>query len=152
MVAFLTADTEAVAAILPATISVNQTTSQESSGAPWPAATELLFAPGSSKIKLTLQYPLVRLVLQDAIDHMRAHLVLTNAFPDPGAALTFARDSLMTAVEDRQPDTRILCQRFQDDIEYFAQIIPIVWSTIITDETDYSLILLTATWPDFPDS
>ncbi|KAH9055287.1 hypothetical protein EDB87DRAFT_1688403 [Lactarius vividus] len=114
-----------VAAILPATISVNQTTSQESSGAPWPAATELLFALGSSKIKLTLQYPLVRLVLQDAIDHMRAHLVLTNTFPDPGAALTFARDSLMTAVEDRQPDTRILCQRFQDDIEYFAQIIPI---------------------------
>ncbi|KAH9173948.1 hypothetical protein EDB89DRAFT_1904897 [Lactarius sanguifluus] len=102
----LSADTEAVAAMLPAAISVNQTTTQESSGAPWPADTDLLFATGSSKIKLTLQHPLVRLVLQDAIDHMRAHLVLINAFPDPGAALAFARDSLMTAVEDRQPDTK----------------------------------------------
>ncbi|KAH9160993.1 hypothetical protein EDB89DRAFT_2081025 [Lactarius sanguifluus] len=114
-----------VAAMLPAAISVNQTTTQESSGAPWPADTDLLFATGSSKIKLTLQHPLVRLVLQDAIDHMRAHLVLINAFPDPGAALAFARDSLMTAVEDRQPDTKILCQRFQDDIEYFTRVIPV---------------------------
>ncbi|KAH9164868.1 hypothetical protein EDB89DRAFT_1911836 [Lactarius sanguifluus] len=121
--------------MLPAAISVNQITMQESSGAPWPADTDLLFATGSSKIKLTLQHPLVRLVLQDAIDHMRAHLVLINAFPDPGATLAFARDSLMTAVEDCQPDTKILCQRFQDDIEYLTRVIPVVWSTIITDET-----------------
>ncbi|KAH9028796.1 hypothetical protein EDB84DRAFT_1562985 [Lactarius hengduanensis] len=114
-----------VAAMLPAAISVNQTTTQESSGPPWPANTELLFATGSIKIKLTLQYPLVRLVLQDAIEHMRAHLVLINAFPDPVAALAFARDSLMTAVEDRQPDTRFLCQRFQDDVEYFTRLIPV---------------------------
>ncbi|KAH9016184.1 hypothetical protein EDB85DRAFT_1898293 [Lactarius pseudohatsudake] len=124
-VAFLTADTEAVAAMGPGAISVNQPSTPESSGPPWPADTELLFAKGSSKLMLTLQYPLVRLVLQDAIDYMRAHLVLTNAFPDPGAALGFAHDSLMTAVEGHQPDSRILVQRFRHDVEYFAQLIPL---------------------------
>ncbi|KAH9024114.1 hypothetical protein EDB85DRAFT_1894494 [Lactarius pseudohatsudake] len=40
LVAFLMADTEAVAAMLPGAIQVNQTTTQESSGAPWPTDTE----------------------------------------------------------------------------------------------------------------
>ncbi|KAH8980310.1 hypothetical protein EDB92DRAFT_1820590 [Lactarius akahatsu] len=62
----------------------------------------------------------------DAIEHMQAHLVLINAFPDPGATLAFACDSLMTAVEDHQPDTRFLCQQFQDDIEYFTLLIPVI--------------------------
>ncbi|KAH9012015.1 hypothetical protein EDB84DRAFT_1569410 [Lactarius hengduanensis] len=82
-----------VAAMGPGAISVNQPTTPESSGPPWPTNAKLLFAKGSN-----------------AVDYMQAHLLLTNVFPDPGAALGFACDSLMTTVKGHQPDTIILVQ------------------------------------------
>ncbi|KAH9010813.1 hypothetical protein EDB84DRAFT_1445511 [Lactarius hengduanensis] len=118
---------EAVVASLPGSTSAVQTTMQESAGpvSPWPADTDLVFAPGSKKVMLTLQFPLVRTVLQNAFEFMRAYLVLTDAFPDTTDAITFARDSLITAAESHQSDAAIICERLQHDAEYLAFLLPV---------------------------
>ncbi|KAH9033541.1 hypothetical protein EDB85DRAFT_1890214 [Lactarius pseudohatsudake] len=103
---------EAVVASLPGSTLAVQTTMQESAGpvSPWPANTDLVFASGSKKVMLTLQFPLVRTVLQNAFKFMRAYLVLTDAFPDATDTIAFARNSLITAAESHQSDAAIICK------------------------------------------
>ncbi|KAH9038003.1 hypothetical protein EDB83DRAFT_2318530 [Lactarius deliciosus] len=114
-------------ALLPGSTSAVQPTMQESAGpvSPWPADTDLVFGLGSKKVMLTLQFPLVRAVLQDAFEYMRAYLVLTDAFPDTTDAISFARDSLITAAESHQSDAAIICERLQHDAEYLAHLLPV---------------------------
>ncbi|KAH9174429.1 hypothetical protein EDB89DRAFT_2149430 [Lactarius sanguifluus] len=114
-------------ASLPGSTSAVQPTMQESAGpvSPWPANTDLVFGLGSKKVMLTLQFPLVRTVLQDAFEYMRAYLVLTDAFPDTTDAISFARDSLITAAESHQSDAAIICERLQHDAEYLAHLLPV---------------------------
>ncbi|KAH9061713.1 hypothetical protein EDB83DRAFT_2520148 [Lactarius deliciosus] len=99
-------------ALLPGSTSAVQPTMQESARpmSPWPADTDLVFGLGSKKVMLTLQFPLVRVVLQDAFEYMRAYLVLTDAFPDTTDAISFARDSLITTAESHQSDAAIICE------------------------------------------
>ncbi|KAH9014577.1 hypothetical protein EDB83DRAFT_2321461 [Lactarius deliciosus] len=117
----------AVVALLPGSTSAVQPTMQESAGpmSPWPADTDLVFGLGSKKVMLTLQFPLVRAVLQDAFEYMRAYLVLTDAFPDTTDAISFARDSLITAAESHQSDAAIICERLQHDAKYLAHLLPV---------------------------
>ncbi|KAH9069672.1 hypothetical protein EDB83DRAFT_2314067 [Lactarius deliciosus] len=114
-------------ALLPGSTLAVQPTMQESAGpvSPWPADTDLVFGLGSKKVMLTLQFPLVRAVLQDAFEYMRAYLVLTDAFPDTTDAISFARDSLITAAESHQSDAAIICERLQHDAEYLAHLLPV---------------------------
>ncbi|KAH9075025.1 hypothetical protein EDB83DRAFT_2515878 [Lactarius deliciosus] len=114
-------------ALLPGSTSAVQPTMQESAGpvSPWPADTDLVFGLGSKKVMLTLQFLLVRAVLQDAFEYMRAYLMLTDAFPDTTDAISFARDSLITAAESHQSDAAIICERLQHDAEYLAHLLPV---------------------------
>lgn len=92
----------------------------------WPKDTDLLFPAGSTKLMLTLQRPLVRAVIQDAFEHMRAYLVFTNAFPNLKVTLIFARDSLVAAAEGHQPEANPIRERFREDEEYFNKVVPLV--------------------------
>ncbi|KAH9162395.1 hypothetical protein EDB89DRAFT_2079745 [Lactarius sanguifluus] len=114
-------------ALLPGSTLAVQPMMQESAGpvSPWPADTDLVFGLGSKKVMLTLQFPLVCVVLQDAFEYMRAYLVLTDAFPDTTDAISFARDSLITAAESHQSDAAIICERLQHDAEYLAHLLPV---------------------------
>ncbi|KAI9437035.1 hypothetical protein H4582DRAFT_2078108 [Lactarius indigo] len=121
-----------VAAPMPDENFVNPTTTPESSRpvAVWPANMNLLFTPGSKKVMLTLQYPLVHSVLQDAIEYMQAYLMLTDAFPDTTDAISFACNSLMTAAKGNQCDTTTICERLQQDAKYLAHLLPVICSTL----------------------
>ncbi|KAH9023985.1 hypothetical protein EDB84DRAFT_1564550 [Lactarius hengduanensis] len=44
--------------------------------------TDLVFVEGTTKIMLTSQHPLIRAIVQDAIENLRASMLFHNAFPD----------------------------------------------------------------------
>ncbi|KAN0140500.1 hypothetical protein V8E53_001709, partial [Lactarius tabidus] len=59
--------------------------------------TDLVFADGSNKLMLTNQRPIIRVIVRDATELLRASLVFTNAFPDPVLAFNFAKQALLSA-------------------------------------------------------
>jgi len=87
---------------------------------------DLVFLPGSNKVMLTLQRPLVRAVIQDSFDHLRASIVFTNAFPDGSLAVEFVKDSLVLSAISHAPGARYIYQRLLYDEEYLLKIIPLV--------------------------
>jgi hypothetical protein len=104
------------------------TSSQEGSGsrtdvAPkwspsWPADTHLTFNPGSNKVMLTIQIPLIRTIIQDSFEDLRATLLFENAFPDPNLTILFLRKTLIGAARSRLPDTVNVYNRLLLDDEY----------------------------------
>ena len=99
-----------------------ETPTQEANA--WPADTNLLIPTGSksSKLMLRLQCPVICAVLQDAIEHMQAYLVFTNAFPNANVAQIFARDSLFAGAQAHQPVANNIRQRLQVDTKYFRKM------------------------------
>jgi hypothetical protein len=63
----------------------------------WPIETDLLFFPGITKALLTLQKPLMHLVIQDSFEQVCKALLFTDAFPDTFVALEFTQESLLAA-------------------------------------------------------
>ena len=61
----------------------------------WPSDTDILFLPGTMKVMLMVQRPLIRLVIQDAIEHVRKSLLFEAAFPDTHLVMTFTRNALL---------------------------------------------------------
>lgn len=57
---------------------------------------------GSNKVKITAQRPIVRAVIQDGIERMRAALLFTNAFPNLFETLEFIGDALVEAAEHNE--------------------------------------------------
>ncbi|KAI9449449.1 hypothetical protein BJY52DRAFT_1192572 [Lactarius psammicola] len=105
-----------------------QMTTPESSSA-WPADTNLLFTPGGTRVMLTLQRPLLRAVIQDGIEHLRASLVFNNAFPDSIIAISFIRFSLNTAAENNSAASSIHTRLLEDE-DYVLKIIPVLRARI----------------------
>lgn len=73
------------------------------SEATWPVDTDLVYTEGSTKLKLTIQHALVRMILQDAINHIRSNFFFTHAFLDASLSITIARDALISAALDCLP-------------------------------------------------
>jgi hypothetical protein len=74
----------------------------------WLLDTELVLSPGSNKLMLTSQRPIIRAVIQDAviqdaIDNLWAAMLFTNAFPDVCVALGLIKDCLLTAANRLKP-------------------------------------------------
>lgn len=66
---------------------------------PWPSETDIIFLPGSNKVLLTVQRPLLRAVIQDAFDRIRASLLFENAFPKVQDAMEMIKENLMEAAK-----------------------------------------------------
>ncbi|KAI9451374.1 hypothetical protein BJY52DRAFT_1191052 [Lactarius psammicola] len=79
------------------------------------ADTDLVFTEGSTKLMLTNQRPIIRAVIQDAIENLRASILFTNAFPDATIAFALSSDALKVAAESHKPD----------DGEYLAKLVPL---------------------------
>ena len=65
----------------------------------WSGETELLTVPGTNKIMLTVQRPLMCAVFQEAFDRTRAALVFRNAFPNVYDTIEMINNNLMTAAK-----------------------------------------------------
>lgn len=66
----------------------------------WPTETDIIFLPGSNKVLLTVQRPIMRLVIQEAMEWTRANIMCGNAFPDVIDTLEYIRDALSAAAEE----------------------------------------------------
>jgi hypothetical protein len=82
----------------------------------WPAETDLVFNVGSSRLMLTIQRPLVRSIIQDAIENLRAALLFNNAFPDVCFALSLIKDCLFTAADLHKPAAKDILERLKRDL------------------------------------
>ncbi|KAI9439729.1 hypothetical protein H4582DRAFT_2075103 [Lactarius indigo] len=89
--------TSTSAIIVPPSVRQVQDSATTVSEFTWPSNTDLSFAPGSTRLMLTAQRPLVRAVIQEAIENVRAAMMFNDAFPNLARAFTFIRDALITA-------------------------------------------------------
>jgi hypothetical protein len=97
-------------------------TSQESlAAAPaWAVDTDLIFTPGTNKLTLTQQRPLIRFVIQDAFEYLRASLLFTHAFPDAGVYPARIRAALVAGAKCHYPKSSEILHRLMCDDEYLA--------------------------------
>jgi hypothetical protein len=103
----------------------------------WPVHTELVLSSGSDRLKLTNQRPMVRSVLQKSIEHLRASMLFTNAFPDVCVALGLIKDCLLTAANELQPGGADILERLTNDLDYLSKITPLVrFDAVRYDITD----------------
>lgn len=92
----------------------------------WPVNTNLVYSDTSNKLKLMPQHALVRVVIQDAIENVRASILFTDAFPDASLSMTFAKDGLITAAKAHLPASHNIHARLIGDSDYVPKIIPLV--------------------------
>lgn len=88
----------------------------------WPAETDLVFASGSNRLKLTSQTPIVRSVIVEAIENLRAAMLFTDAFPDVCSALTLIKDCLLTSASYLLPGAADVLDRLKVDPDYLSKV------------------------------
>ena len=104
--------------------------------ATWPVETDLVLTAGS-KVSLLSQRPIVRAIIQEGIENLRAALLFTNAFPDVCNALTLIKDCLLTAALHLKPCAAAVLERLKYDQDYLLMITPLV------SVTEFEIALLT---------
>lgn len=100
----------------------------------WPTETDLIYVPGTMKVMLTLQLPLIRTVLQDGIENLRASLLVEHAFPDPNLSVLFIRKNLVGAARSHLPRANNIHRRLLVDNAYLdklSRLVRIFLSSII---------------------
>ncbi|KAF8465778.1 hypothetical protein DFH94DRAFT_698694 [Russula ochroleuca] len=103
---------------------IDSTLASESSGFVWPADTDIVMPPGSKKVMLTSQCPMLRVVIQDVMENLRADLLFKHAFPDPAVALVTVKDSLLTCAS-HYPGASSIYRHLLFDDQYMAAITPL---------------------------
>ena len=102
----------------------------------WPSDTDILFLPGMMKVMLTVQRPLIRLVIQDAIEHVRKSLLFEAAFPDTHLAMTFTRNALLagSTLYNRAVDihNRLVCDHdYLNKMTRLVRLLMVIISLLI---------------------
>jgi hypothetical protein len=92
----------------------------------WPVDTDLIYIPGSRKIMLTLQMPLICMVIQDAFENLRASLLFEHAFPDPNLTVLFIRKNLIGVARSHLPRAMHIHKCLLSDDEYLDKLSPLV--------------------------
>jgi len=88
----------------------------------WPSETELIYLPGTTKVMLTLQLPLIHTVLQDAFENLQASLLIEHIFPDPHLTILFIRKHLVRAARSHLPRTVNIHQRLLINNTYLEKL------------------------------
>ena len=81
---------------------------------------------GSTKLSLLNQRPIVRAVIQESIEHLRAALLFANTFPDLCTTLTLIKDCLLNAALYLKPGAAEVLDRLTRDQVYLVKITPLV--------------------------
>ncbi|KAN0107248.1 hypothetical protein V8E52_010357 [Russula decolorans] len=82
--------------------------------------TDLIFIPGTNRLILSAQRPLIRVIIQDAIENLRVYLLFKNAFPRPVQSIKFIRDSIVAAAEKYQPGLSAIVARINANDHYLS--------------------------------
>jgi hypothetical protein len=97
--------------------------SADQAQATWPTDTDIIYYPGSNRLLFALQGPLLRGVLQDAFEVLRATLLFDDAYPDAIVMPLIVRQSLLAAAEKQHLRAAAVCKRLMDDVEYLTTLI-----------------------------
>jgi len=62
---------------------------------------DLVFAPGSTKVMLTLQNPLVQAIIQGSFDLLHVSIVFTDAFPNTPLASLLVKEALLRSAQNK---------------------------------------------------
>lgn len=88
----------------------------------WPSETNLVFT-GRNRLSLTNQSPLIRALLHDTFEGVRAFLLFDHSFPDAVAIPGVLKDCLLTAAsESHNPMAPYIHARLTKDEEYMCQL------------------------------
>jgi hypothetical protein len=93
-----------------------------SSQSMWNHETDLFYIPGSNRLTLSAQKPLIRVIVQDAIDDIRASLLFVHAFPEGPDKVTLVQGALLAVAEKYKPGSTHIHERLMHDREYMAQM------------------------------
>ena len=93
--------------------------------AAWPVETDLIFVPGTTRVLLTQQSPVMHSIIQDAFENTQVYLMFSNAFPDVIIIPSITRDALVAAAKHRQSTSRIY-QHLLNDEQYVIDMSPLV--------------------------
>jgi len=120
----------------------NDTLSHESSTSPstatcqadyeWPSDTEIILFPGTNKVMLTVQSPLICSIFQDAFKHLRASLLFIHAFPDPALTCSMISEALGIATQSHLLRAANIRHRLELDDEYLSKMCRLVSPSLVT--------------------
>jgi len=92
--------------------------------ATWPAETDIVVNPITNRVTLTTQHPLLRTVIQEAIENLRASLLFDDAFPNAIVTPLAIRECLMSAADN--PKALMVKMRLTSDERYLTTMIRLV--------------------------
>ena len=99
---------------------------------PWPSDTEVVMFPGTNKVLLTIQTPLMHSIFQDAFEHLRASLLFIHAFPDPSLTRSMITEALSVAAKSHLPRAANIRNRLELDDEYVTKMCRLVSPSLVT--------------------
>lgn len=85
--------------------------------AAWPVDTDVIFVSGTTRVLLTNQSPIMRSIIQDALENIRVFLLFNNVFPNVITIPSITRNAMVAAAETRWLSSRIY-QRLLNDEDY----------------------------------
>jgi len=97
----------------------------------WPSKTDLVFPHGSTRLSLSLQSPLIHLVVQDAINHVQASLLLDHTFPEGLKKVKLICGCLLAAAVKHRPSSSTVHAQLLGDSDYASLMIRMVCSTFL---------------------
>ncbi|KAN0141831.1 hypothetical protein V8E53_000293 [Lactarius tabidus] len=87
--------------------------------------TDLCFVPGTTRILLNSQHPVIYMVITEAIENIQHSLLFTDAFPDLTRAAEFIRDGLLTGAVRQGAAGAAIHKRLREDEDYLSAITPL---------------------------
>jgi len=96
---------------------------------------DLVFSPGSNRIKLSMQRPLVQLVIRLSFEIVYSLLISIDAFPDGAVSVRFVKNALVRAALKYTPGTTPIHRRLTNDHDYFCRILPLVSPMSVCDHS-----------------
>jgi len=106
--------------------SAHNATSSRQANYEWPSDTDLIVFPGTNKVLLTIQSPLMRLIFHDAFKHLRASLLFIHAFPDPALTHLMISEALGVATQSHLPRAGTIRNWLELDGEYLSRMCRLV--------------------------
>ena len=88
----------------------------------WPTETDLVFASGSNRLKLTSQSPIIRSVIVKGIKNLQVAMLFTDAFLDVCSMLTLIKDLLLTSASYLLPAAMDVLDHLKVDLDYLLKV------------------------------
>jgi len=99
---------------------------------------EIILFPGTNKVMLTIQTPLMHSIFQDTFEHLQASLLFIHAFPDPALTHSMISEALTVATQSHLPRAATIRHRLELDDEYLSKMCHLV-SPLLATHFEYML-------------